>query len=321
MFFLQLRMYILIIFLFSILYAIVSMIGYAAGISSHSFYLIAALLMTGVQYMIGPKLIELFMGVRYIGRDENPGLYAMVADMAAKAQIPMPRVAISRLQIPNAFAFGRWLRDGRVCVTEGILRLLNEAELRAVLGHEIAHIKNRDVLTITMLSVVPLVLYHISRHLLWFGNRGNRRGQGNTAVVGLIALLAYFITNLLVLYASRIREYFADRGSVVLGNHPRHLATALYKLVYGSARAPRDSVRMVEGAKAFFINDPSRAGKELRELKEIDQDLSGSIDADELRALQNTAVRLSAADKLIELFGTHPNMLKRIKQLATYVQA
>ena len=91
--------------------------------------------------------------------------------------------------------------------------LLSKEELRAVLGHEMSHIKNRDVLTITLLSVIPIILYRIAWQFLFFGDRRDR-SQSNTMIIGLAAFLFYFLTNLLVLYASRIREYFADKGSV-----------------------------------------------------------------------------------------------------------
>ena len=133
--------------------------------------------------------------------------------MAEAAKIPTHRIGIARISIPNAFAFGRTIRDGRICVTEGILKLLDEDELRAVLGHEMSHLKNRDVMTITLLSVIPMILYRIAWQFLFYGNRRDRN-QSSAALVGLVAFIFYFVTNLLVLYASRIREYFADRGSI-----------------------------------------------------------------------------------------------------------
>src|SRR5262249_10502242 len=159
-------------------------------------------------------------------------------------------------EVPNAFAFGRGINDGRVCVCQGILNLLNDEELKAVLGHELTHIKNRDVITITLLSVVPMILYRLAWHLIWSGNRRDDRGP-SPLMLGLAAMIFYFITNLLVLYGSRIREYFADKGSVELGNKPAALASALYKLVYGSARmADTPEMKEVQGMKAFFLNDP-----------------------------------------------------------------
>lgn len=312
---LKLRMWLLLIILFAIVYAVVSWISYAAGITNFYFYLILSLAMMFIQYMLGPKLVEWTMRVRYVKREEYPRLYQMVESLAMRAEIPAPKIGVAQIALPNAFAFGRGRKDGRVCVTEGILKLLNEEELKAVLGHELTHLKNRDVLTITLLSVIPMVMYRIAWQFLFYGRRRNERG-GNTALVGLAAFIFYFITNLLVLYASRIREYFADRGSLLLGNQPAALASSLYKLVYGSARMDKESLKEVEGLKAFFVNDPSQALNELKELRQLDLDKSGTIDASELAMLKDKKVHLGFADRLLEALSTHPNMLKRIKQLS-----
>lgn len=320
MFGLKVKMTILLIIFFGILYAVVSVIGYLIGIHNFIFYLFLALFFIFLQYLIGPKIVELTMNVRYVSESEEPYLHEIVEELAKRANIPKPKVGIAEINIPNAFAFGRSLKDGRVCVTRGILRLLDKNELKAVLGHEISHLKNRDVIFITFLSVLPLLLYLIARNLLFMGMYARRdekeRGNLPLVLVGLFAFIMYFITNLLVLYASRIREYFADTGSVKLGSRPSHLASALYKLVYGNARISREELRNYEGVKAFFLNDPSRALKEIRDLREIDLDLSGKIEEDELIYLRNKKIKLSFADKLFELLSTHPNMLKRIKYLS-----
>ena len=105
---------------------------------------------------------------------------------------------------------------------------------------------------------------------------------------------------------------------MLLGNKPSSLASALYKLVYGSARTDRESLKEVEGLKAFFVNDPSRALSEIKELSQLDMDRSGTIDPAELDSLQKKSLHLSFGDKLLEVLSTHPNMLKRIKQLSAY---
>ena len=320
MFFLKLRMYLLLIVLFAIIYSVVSMVAYAMGISNFYFYIIFSFLMLFIQYMIGPKIVEWSMGVRYIKEGEYSELRTMVANLAHAAEIPVPRIGVSEISLPNAFAFGRWKKDGRICVTRGILNLVDRDELRAVLGHEMSHLKNRDVLTITLLSVIPFVLYRIAFSILFYRRRDERSGSA-VMLVGVAALILYFVSNLLVLYASRIREYFADRGSVKLGNPPHKLASALYKLVYGSARTPKEELRQVEGLKAFFVNDPSSAAKEFSELKQLDLDKSGTLDRQELNFLNNKKLNLNFGDKLMELMSTHPNMLKRIKQLSSYAQA
>lgn len=315
---LQTRMYLLIAAMFAIVYAVIVMIGTAAGVHDFYFYLILSVGIMWVQFMIGPKILEWTMQLRYIKREDNPKLYEMVEDLARRANMPMPRVCISPSPLPNAFAFGRGLRDGRVCVCEGILRLLDDEELKAVIGHELAHIKNRDMVTITLLSVVPMIMYRLAWHFMWYG--GGRRDDRNAPsglMIGLAAFFFYFITNLLVLYGSRIREYYADKGSVEMGNKPAALASALYKLVYGSARmANTQEMKQAEGMKAFFLNDPSQAMNEIRELSQLDMDKSGTIDSNELFRLRNKQINVSTGEKFMELLSTHPNMLKRIKHLS-----
>jgi len=317
---LQTRMFLLIAVMFGILYGVITGLGVWMGAGSVITYIILAFAFLGIQYLIGPSIVGWTMKVKWVSEKEEPELHRMVAELAEAAHIPKPKVGISQLNIPNAFAFGRTRGDGRVCVTRGILKLLSKDELRAVLGHELSHIKHRDMVIITLLSAIPLIMYWIAWGVMWRGAfGGNRQGGGSYAVlIGLGAFLLYFITNLLVLYGSRIREYYADLGSVQLGNMPHHLASALYKLAYGNARL-RDSeeLKRVEGVKAFFVNDPSRAWREIKELSQIDQNMDGTIDYNELMDLRQKEVRLRKGAKMMELFTTHPNMLKRIKHLST----
>jgi heat shock protein HtpX len=309
---LRIRLYFLLTIMFGIVYSMIVMIANMMGISGFMFYAVLAGGITFVQYMIGPKMVEWSMGVKYVSETEAPELHSMVEELAQKAGINKPKIGISRMNIPNAFAFGRWSRDGRVCVTEPIMRLLSRDELKAVLGHEISHLKNRDVATITMLSVIPMILWYVAWNFMFSRDREGH----NTAIIGIAAFVLYFITNLLVLYASRIREYYADLGSVRLGNTPHDMASALYKLVYGNARVPKESLKQIEGYKAFFANDPSRAANELRELRQVDIDMSGTIDEDELKSLASKDVKIKTSDKLMEVLSTHPNMVKRVKHLS-----
>jgi len=316
---LQTRMFLLVAVLFAILYGVITGIGTWMGAGNAISYIIIAVVFLGLQYLISPAIVGWSMRIKWVSEKEEPELHRMVSELAEQAHLPKPKVGISQLSIPNAFAFGRTQKDGRVCVTKGILGLLNKEELKAVLGHELSHIKHRDMAIITLISVIPLIMYWIAYSMMWGGAYGGRRQGGNyAALIGFGAFILYFITNLLVLYGSRIREYYADLGSVRLGNMPHHLATALYKLVYGNARQRNSAeMRRVEGVKAFFVNDPSRAWYEIRELSQIDRDMSGTIDYDELMELRQKQVRLGASHKLLELFTTHPNMLKRIKHLST----
>jgi heat shock protein HtpX len=316
---LQTRMYLLIAVMFGILYGVITGLGTWMGAGSAWTYIILAFVFLGIQYLIGPSIVGWTMRVKWVSEEEAPELHRMVAELAKEAHLPKPKVGISQLSMPNAFAFGRTQGDGRVCVTRGILNLLNKDELRAVLGHELSHIKHRDMAIITLLSAIPLMMYWIAWSMMFRGAFGGQRQGGNyAALIGLGAFILYFITNLLVLYGSRIREYYADLGSVQLGNMPHQLATALYKLVYGNARfRNKEELKRVEGVRAFFLNDPARAWREVRELSQIDLNMSGTIDYDELMELRQKEIRLGTGDKLMELFTTHPNMLKRIKHLST----
>jgi heat shock protein HtpX len=315
------RLFLLIALLFGILYGVITGVGTLMGAGSAVFYIIIAFVIIGIQYLVSPAIVGRTMKIKWVSEKEAPDLHRMVAELAEKAHVPKPKVGISQLAIPNAFAFGRTQRDGRVCVTRGILNLLSRDELKAVLGHEISHVKHRDMIIITLLSAVPLVMFWIAVSMMWGGAVGGRRqGGGYAALIGLGAFALYFLTNLLVLYGSRIREYHADLGSIKLGSMPHHLASALYRLVYGNARFKgREELKRVEGVRAFFLNDPSRSWREIRELSEIDRDMSGTIDYDELMEVRQKEVRLSRTDKLMELFSSHPNTLKRVKHLSTLV--
>jgi len=313
---LQMRLYLLLGLLLAIIYGVIVGVGSAIGAGSLLVYVIIAIFFVLFQYLIGPSMVRWTMKVKWVSEREYPELHSMVAELASDAGIRKPKVGVSMVPIPNAFAFGRTQRDAKVCVTEPLLKSLSSEELRAVMGHEISHIKHRDMMIMTILSVFPLIIYFMAIMLLFSG-----RGRGNNPLplIGIGLFFLYFVVNLLVLYGSRIREYYADVGSVRLGNRPRHVATALYKLALGNARVPKESLRRVEGVKAFFVNDPSRAMREVSELKDVDLDMSGTIDYGELLALQSKSVRLTTGAKIMEMMTTHPNMLKRIKHLSSMI--
>jgi len=310
---LKLRLFLLTTVLFGIIYALITVVGYLLGVGNFLVFAFMAIGITVFQYLIGPSIVGWSMRVKYVDEKEEPELHEMIGKLAKKAGLPKPRIGISPSPVPNAFAFGRWKSDGRVCVTQGIMKLLSKKELEAVLGHEISHLKNRDVVFMTIISVIPLIAWHLAWNS--FFSRDNR---GSFALVGVFAFVVYFLTNFLVLYASRIREYYADAGSVSLGHEPHFLASALYKLVYGSARMPKSAIKEVEGVKAFFANDISKAHHEIIELQQLDLDKSGHIDEHELKQLEGKHVKLNTVDRLMEAFSTHPNMLRRIKRLSEY---
>ena len=316
---LQVRMYLLIAVLGAILWSALYLIGQAMGIGNSVSYLVMALGVLGLQYLISPALVGWTMRVKWVTPEQEPDLHQMVTELAKESGLPKPKVGISELSIPNAFAYGRSQHDGRICVTRGILGILDRNELRAVLGHEMSHIKHRDMAVITILSAIPMILYWVAFSFMWGG--GGRRDKGNLGLlVGLGAFVLYFVTNLLVLYGSRIREYYADLGSTKLGSKPHYLASALYKLSQASAR-PRvkEELKKTEAVRAFFVTDPSRASMEVRQIHQIDRGDRGIITYDDLMDLRQKTINISFGDKLAEIFMTHPNMVKRIKHLSTLI--
>lgn len=314
---LAVRMYLVLGLLFAIVYALITVIGTLLGLGNLIFFVGIAIVMMVVQYLIGPRMVEWGMRVRYVSAEEEPELHRVIGELAQQAGIPKPKIGIAPTPVPNAFAFGRSRASSSICVTEGIRQLLSKKELEAVLGHEVSHIVNRDVAVITMVSVIPTLAWYLA----WSSMFSHGDNRGSAALIGIVAFIIYFITNLLVLYVSRLREYYADRGSVHLGQKPHDLASALYKLVYGTARLPRETVKKTEGMKAFFASDPSRAAEEFTDLKAVDADLSGTIETHELAELRKRRVKLSGSDRLLEVLSTHPNMLKRIQRLSHYQES
>ncbi|MCW3128893.1 MAG: zinc metalloprotease HtpX [Methanophagales archaeon] len=328
---LKIRMGLCVLFLFAVIYALLSVIVFfTVGMGTLMVYALAllAFVMVAIQFFIGPKIVEKTMRVRYVSEREQPVLHRMVDELAMKAGIPKPRVGISEIPIPNAFAFGTSKKTARVCVTRRLMEMLKRDEIEAVLGHELSHIKHRDMAVITGLSVIPMICYFIYFSFFWsgiFGGMGggrNREGGGAVSMLAIafIAFIVYFISNLIVLYASRIREYYADAGSAELTRKPHELASALYKMIYGSAAGTKqEKIKKEMGSmRAFFAADPVTARRDLRDLRAADLNRNGRIDEYELRAFAERA-RVSRAERLMELFSTHPNPVSRVKRLGAYL--
>ena len=309
---LKLRLFLATILLFGILYVIIMLISSYFGFGGPGLFALFGIIVVFIQYMIGPKMVETMMHVNYVSEQEVPNLHAMVEDLAMKAGIKKPKVGIAEINVPNAFAFGRSKGDARICVTRGILKLLDKEELEAVLGHEMSHVRHSDMAVMTLISVVPLICYYIFISTLFQGRNNN----GGGTIVGIAALGAYLVGQLLVLFVSRSREYYADQGSIELGTKPHKLASALYKLVYGSATANKDDLKEVEGLKAFFVNDISDAGNEINDLQQLDVNMDGVISEEELARLRYSDTNIGTGQSLMELLSTHPNMVKRVKRLS-----
>jgi len=307
---LQARLALAVALMFALIYGFITLIAYLMGAAYPVPLAALAVVIVVVQYVTGPKIVEATMRVRYIDRDDNPELYGMVQRLAQLANLPMPRVGISRRKVPNAFAFGRSKKDGRVCVTEALLERLNRDELESVLAHEISHLRHRDMAVITTLSVIPLICYFT----FWMFLFGRGR-QGAGALIAVVAFALYLVTNLIVLYVSRIREYYADQGGVELTGRPHLLASALYRITLDTTRVSREERKKVEGSKAFLATDPSRAERDITDLRQADLDMDGHLDSYEVQQFADRA-SVSTTDRLLEMFSSHPNVVRRIKRLA-----
>ncbi len=235
----------------------------ALGIEIGLVLVIAAILLL-VQYFASDKLVLRSMGAKVVSPEEAPKLHAMVDRLVAQAELPKPRLAISNSDVPNAFATGRNPKNSVVCVTTGIMRRLDDGELEAVLGHELTHIKNRDVRVMTLASFFATVAAMLMQVLMWMSllggmgaHRGGRGGGGSffaaMMIAYLVSILVYFVATLLILALSRYREYSADRGGALLTGAPSRLASALTKISGTIARIPTEDLRKVETANAFFI--------------------------------------------------------------------
>jgi len=314
-----------VVLLFAVIYALLIVIATFTGAGTPIIYALIAFVMVGIQFFIGPKIVERSMRVRYVSEQEQPELHRMVSELAMKAGIPKPKVGISEISIPNAFAFGTSKKKARVCVTRRLMEMLSRDELEAVLGHELSHIKHQDMVVITALSVIPMICYFIYFSFFWsgiFGGMGRSRdGALPMMAIALIAFVVYFISNLIVLYASRVREYYADAGSAELTRKPQALASALYKMIYGSAAAaakPEKVKKEMESMRAFFAADPVTARRDLKDLSAADLNKDGKIDEYELRAFAERA-KATRADRIMEIFSTHPTPVSRVKKLGEYL--
>jgi heat shock protein HtpX len=222
------------------------------------------------QYYTSDKLALLASGAKVIERSQAPELFDLVERLSAMAELPMPRVAIVDTDVPNAFATGRNPKRAVVAVTAGLMRRLNQQELEAVLAHELTHVKNRDVRTMTLASFFALLAAVIARFAFYggiFGGGNNRDNNGPPIwlILLVVSWVTYAISFVLIRLISRYREYAADRGSAIITGAPENLMSALQKISGEIARIPQRDLREVAGMNAFFIIPASvkKAGAEL----------------------------------------------------------
>lgn len=280
-------------------------------IDSLSIYLLV-LLVAGfnlLQWLIAPYIIDAMYGTRPIEEAENPRLHAIVSSLAERSGIKKPKLMLADVPIPNAFAYGSPLTGSRVAVTRGLLSSLEDEEIEAVLGHELGHLKHRDVQIMMVASLLPAIFYYLGYSLLWSGYGSRDRESASPAVIGMILIFFYWILNLIVLGLSRLREYYADYHSVsIVPDGRRKLAEALAKIVYHTSAHP---MRQALGFKALLISDPDRAVRDYAELSQ-----AGYADSELVQRILSRKVTIG--DRILELFSTHPNIVKRIRAILSY---
>lgn len=268
-----------------------------------------------IEWLISPKLIEALYNVRPVPEWEYRWLHEALERVKVRSGYKKPiKLMIADMPIPNAFAYGSLLTGPRVAVTRGLLNTLDRGEVEAVLGHEVGHLRHRDVQIAMTLSVLPALVYMIATTLYyagWFGSWSDREEGGGGMILmamGMLGFLIYFILNLLLLAFSRQREYYADfNGANVVDGGALKLASALVKISNASSRVRNMGVKKDISSysrfKALLILDPEAAQPVY-------------FDRGRIEVVKRVARReITLAEKFAELFSTHPNIVKRLRFL------
>jgi heat shock protein HtpX len=211
------------------------------------------------QLFLSDKLGLAAMRAKEVSPEEAPGLHAMIERLCIQADLPKPRIAIADTEMPNAFAMGRSQKKAVVCATTGIMETLEPHELEAVLAHELTHVKNRDVMIMTIASFFATVASMIAQLGFWFGGWGGDDDDGAPAfiVILLVSFVVYIVSFFLMLALSRYREFAADRGGALITGRPSALASALMRISGKMQQVPEQDLRAAQGMSAFFIVPPS----------------------------------------------------------------
>lgn len=232
------------------------------------------------QWYFSDKIVLWSSGATIVSKEQYPRLHEIVERLSADNGIPKPKVAIVNSRVPNAFATGKSPKSSLVAVTSGILDLLDDDELEAVIGHELSHVRSRDVLVLTLASVFSMVAWYLVQFGFFGGLQGRgRNSSGGTAIVILVALITWVVSFLIIRAISRYREYSADRSGAIMTGKPDKLANALLKISGKIGNIPTKELENVQKLNAFFIIPA----------------LSGS--------------------SIANLFSTHPPVEKRVQKL------
>jgi heat shock protein HtpX len=268
------------------------------------------------QWLLAPYLIKALYRVKPAQPHEYGELHSTLDLLSRRSGIKKPKLGIASMPIPNAFAYGSPLTGNHVVVTSTLLDTLEDGEVEAVLGHEIGHLKHRDVQVMMLVSFLPSLVYLLGRSMIYssyLGNNRNGRGGGSMAgLIGAASMALYFVLTLFTLRLSRLREYYADRhGASIVEGGPRKLSEGLAKIVSANHNGSRGRGRQVQGSfKALFISDPSESGIAKGPRRSVLSYNQGLVE----HYLHREITR---AERIKEVFSTHPNITKRLTALSS----
>jgi heat shock protein HtpX len=255
------------LFLLGLVYAVLIAVLIAAGAGALTVAVIAGVLFL-IQYFTSDKIALASMGAHEVTPQEAPELHATIERLCIQADLPKPRVAIAETPMPNAFAVGRSPKTATVCATTGLLELLSPAELEGVLGHELTHVANRDVLLMTVASFFAAIASFIVQMGFWFGLGFDDRDDNGPGflVVILVSAVVYLVSYVLIQSLSRYREFAADRGSAIITGRPSALSSALVRISGTMEQIPQRDLRAASGELAAFYIFPPKAKQSLSNL-------------------------------------------------------
>ncbi|MDD1722063.1 MAG: zinc metalloprotease HtpX [Methanothrix sp.] len=231
-----------------------------------------------LQYFFSDKMILSSMGAKLVSESEEPRIHDMVRRLCQNADLPMPKIAVVRTSMPNAFATGRNQKNAVVAVTTGLLSRLNESEVEAVLAHELTHVKNRDMMVMTIATFLSSLAQLMVQWLPFMGGGDRDRDSGsNAALLLVVSLVVWIVSFILIRTLSRYREFAADRGAAIITGQPSNLISALTKI--SGSRVPTEDLRRVEGPVSALFITPALSGSSLSKLFSTHPTLEARIDA------------------------------------------